>query len=95
MAARDAFVKASQLASQKVERFNLSGRPLSENDVKVVFFSQLLVELSPGRQRDEFSGDFNSLISPGAQNPVEELWRTQFESLRTAREPAGLQLTLF
>jgi putative DNA methylase len=95
MAARDAFVKASLLASQKVERFNLSGRPLSENDVKVVFFSQLLVELSPGRQRDEFLSDFDGLISSGAQNPVEELWSAQLESLRTAREPAGLQLTLF
>lgn len=53
-----AFERASATASAKIERFNRLGRNLSVNDVKVVLYSQLLVELSPGRSQVQFSSDF-------------------------------------
>jgi putative DNA methylase len=44
-----AFSQAEAIARDKVRRFNRTERRLSRNDVRVVFFSQLLVELSAGR----------------------------------------------
>jgi putative DNA methylase len=90
----DAFTAACRLTSLKVERFNSLGRKLSQNDVKVVLYSQLLVELSPGRHRDEFLIDFESPFS-GTHNMVEKLWNAQGQSLNKTNELVNPQLPLF
>ena len=90
----DAFAEVCRFAALKVERFNSLGRTLSKNDIKVVLYSQLLVELSPGRQRGEFLSDFDKL-SASICDKIEELYDTQSESLLMANGPTELQLTLF
>ena len=90
----DAFIQAVQVASSKVRRFNALGRRLSRNDVKVVLYSQLLVELSPGRKSGKFLTDLDYLFAI-ACNTVTDLWNTQDELLRQHDEVFGLQLTLF
>lgn len=44
---------AREAAAEKIQRFNGTGRKLSRNDVRVILMSQLLVELSGGRSKDE------------------------------------------
>ena len=90
----DAFAEVCRFAALKVGRFNSLGRTLSKNDIKVVLYSQLLVELSPGRQRDEFLSDFDKL-SASTYDKIEELYNTQSESLLMAKVTTELQLTLF
>lgn len=46
----DALEAAESAASDKVARFNRTGRRLSLNDVRIVVFSQALVELCAGRK---------------------------------------------
>lgn len=48
--AADALEAAELAASDKVARFNRTGRRLSLNDVRIVVFSQALVELCAGRK---------------------------------------------
>ncbi len=89
----DAFAQAMQVASSRIERFNALGRRLSQNDVKVILYSQLLVELSPGRKSDKFLTDFYNLFA-AVSSTVTELWNAQDELL-SQLEVFELQLTLF
>ena len=88
-----AFEKARAIASSKIERFNRLGRKLSLNDVKVVLYSQLLVELSPGRSQIQFSSDFEDIVS-NAQQDIDILWERQVENEVEHDEP-HFQLALF
>ena len=91
--ASDAYDRAYAIASTKIKRFNRLGRKLSVNDVKVILYSQLLVELSPGRNQLQFCSDFESLVSQ-AQNDVDVLWEKQAEN-QAENESSHYQLTLF
>jgi putative DNA methylase len=88
-----AYERAYNLASAKVNRFNRTGRKLSANDIKVVLYSQLLVELSPGRTQLQFCSDFESVVLQ-AQNNVDGLWKKQAET-QPQKINSHYQLTLF
>lgn len=89
----EALEKAYSIASSKIERFNYLGRNLSLNDVKVVFYSQLLVELSPGRSQRKFRSDFESIMS-GAESNMNNLWEKQTTNQEMQASP-HYQLSLF
>ena len=55
-----AVAAATQVAGEKVRRFNKRGRALSRNDVRVIFSSQLLVELSAERDEGEVIADYET-----------------------------------
>ena len=90
----DAFARGFGLTSSRLRRFNSSGRMLSKNDVKVIFLSQILVELSAGRPIDEFLCDFEELV-PQVSSSVTMLWTSQGESLEAHRQTQDRQLELF
>lgn len=90
---QDTLARSSQIASQKIEQFNATGRRLSQNDVKVILYSQLLVELCPERERDEFLSDFDQLLSTMCDT-VRRLWSNQDEILCQSKL-FSLQPTLF
>ena len=69
----DALTQADLKAREKVSRFNHVGRSLSRNDVFVIFISQLLVELFPGRVKDEILIDLKDLLS-GTKLLIEKIW---------------------
>ena len=71
-----AFKAAVRLASEKVARFNKTQRRLSRNDVQVVLLSQLLVELSAGRDAEAVEEALGSLWD-SAKRAVEEIWSGQ------------------
>jgi putative DNA methylase len=71
-----AWKAAKQRASEKVRRFNGVGRRLSRNDVRVVFMSQVLVELSAGRDCEETLTNLMPMVLR-AQDVIESLWSTQ------------------
>ena len=74
-----AFELAYTTAASKIERFNCFGRKLSVNDIKIILYSQLLVELSPGRNQKQFSSDFESLMKY-IEKDKDELWKRQAET---------------
>ena len=85
--------RAYAIASSKIKRFNRLGRRLSQNDIKVVFYSQLLVELSPGRSKTQFCEDFGYVVA-NAKNEIDVLWETQAKN-QTRQETPNYQLALF
>lgn len=74
--AEQVFENASHIAIQKVDRFNKTQRQLSRNDVRVVVLSQLLVELSAGRDMQQVVDAFSRLL-PRAKTRVEDIWSHQ------------------
>jgi hypothetical protein len=52
------------------------GRKLSANDVKVILYSQILVELSAGREAGPFLDDFNDL-SQSSEEKIKTLLEIQ------------------
>jgi putative DNA methylase len=88
-----AFENACQATASKVKRFNRSGRELSANDVKVILFSQILVDLSPGRSQAQFFSDFESIMTT-AETEVTTLWQRQAEN-EVEPQPSAYQLPLF
>ncbi len=88
-----AYEDACSIASSKIKRFNLLGRTLSKNDAKIVLFSQLLVELSPGRNSTQFCSDFEYLAI-NIQDSVIDLWKTQSNN-KVENQPSNYQLALF
>ena len=86
----EAFTRACQVASMKIKRFNKLARTLSLNDIKVIFYSQLLVELSPGRSGEEFIGDFNNVTS-SSSSIIKNMWEGQTETLSESRQLSPLQ----
>lgn len=60
----DAAMEAAELAAEaKVRRFNGTGRRLSLNDVRIVVYSQALVELCAGRQPEDVLSAFEASMS--------------------------------
>ena len=76
--------KAAEVASDRVRRFNAAGRKLSRNDVLVVYSSQLLVELSPGRDSSEFRRSLDRL-QPKIDPLIENTWRAQEIQTRSSQ----------
>jgi putative DNA methylase len=68
--------QAYQTASSNIKRFNKLGRKLSANDVKVILYSQILVELSAGREAGPFLDDFNDL-SQSSEEKIKTLLEIQ------------------
>jgi len=73
---KDAWAAAEQRTAEKIQRFNRAGRRLSRNDVRVVLMSQVLVELSAGRDVEEMLAAIAHVV-PKAQNAIESLWAAQ------------------
>jgi len=71
-----AFASAVDSTREKVARFNKTQRRLSRNDVRVVLLSQLLVELSAGRDAEAVENALGELWDQ-AKTAVEELWGGQ------------------
>jgi len=66
-----AFDGAMKMAKQQIQEFRLHNKRLSQNDIRVILLSHLLVYLAPGRDRIEFIEDFKKL-SLKAKLRVEE-----------------------
>ncbi len=90
----EAFSSATRNAASKIQRFNGLGRLLSHNDIKVVVLSQLLVELSAGRSREETLTDFNTLLL-GSAEVIGALHNGQKRAAASLYQPAAQQLVLF
>jgi putative DNA methylase len=93
----DAMAQAEAAAEQRVSRFNRGGRRLSRNDVRVILLSQLLVELSPGRDCREMAESLEMQLA-GCKESVERIWSAQtIYEAQEAAEPEGRsqQLSLF
>ncbi len=81
---------ANRAAGEKVRRFNKRGRALSRNDVRVIFSSQLLVELSAERDEEELIADYET-AADRLEEMIDATWAAQIveESLPPlAPEPA-------
>ncbi len=89
-----AYDAAVHSVAWKIRRFNGQGRMLSHNDIKVVLLSQLLVELSPGRDRVELLTSFNTLMLRATET-IDELHVTQTQTEASLYKPAVQQLVLF
>jgi putative DNA methylase len=84
-------------AAAKVRRFNATGRHLSLNDVRIVVYSQALVELSAGRGPAEVLDTFERSLEACAA-VSQRLFIGQDQQTRTARVvPTGqpIQASLF
>jgi putative DNA methylase len=62
--------------TSKITRFNLVGKKLSRNDVRVIFFSQLLVEFSAGRDENAINGELRNILLEN-KFTIESLWDHQ------------------
>jgi putative DNA methylase len=89
-----AFSNAKCNATGKIQRFNGLGRLLSLNDIRVVFLSQLLVELSPGRNRDAMLTSFNTLLLRSGEI-ITTMYGDQAQARVSLYQPAAQQLVLF
>lgn len=72
----DSTWRAEATVKDHVSRFNATGRWLSRNDVRVMLFSRLLVELSPSRDACEIGAALKALL-PYSKEAVERIWATQ------------------
>ncbi len=90
----EAFISATRSAAWKIRRFNGLGRLLSHNDIKVVVLSQLLVEVSAGRSREETLTGFNTLLL-GSAEVIDALHDDQKRAAASLYQPAVQQLVLF
>lgn len=72
----DSTWRAEATVKDHVSRFNATGRWLSRNDVRVMLFSRLLVELSPSRDACEMGAALKALL-PYSKEAVERIWATQ------------------
>lgn len=73
---KQALTKSEKLTALKISRFNSVGRRLSRNDVRVVFFSQLLVELSAGRDEDDITQALKDIFIKN-KLIIDTLWNLQ------------------
>lgn len=80
--------RAAEKTAQKVRRFNRAGRRLSRNDVRVVILSQLLVELSAGRERNDVLEALEALISE-TRHEAEACWSRQDVAGASDHETTG------
>ena len=94
---REVHGRALSRAREQVKRFNGVGRALSENDVRVVLQSQVLVELSNSEPRTGTTVSLSALsrLLASTSASVTELWRDQ-EVIEDAADSAEThQLRLF
>lgn len=89
-----ALVSAMRNATWRIQRFNRLGRILSNNDTRVVFLSQLLVELSPGRNREEVLTSFSTLLLRSAAI-IDAMHNDQTQAAVPLYQPVIQQLVLF
>ena len=97
MTEESALENVARLGADQVQRFNMVGRELSQNDVRVVFLSQLLVELSAGRNRQELRLSLDSLLAK-TDRLVVDAWYHQTAQPPSVRTEAGAnseQLSMF
>lgn len=86
---------AVETGRRRVERFSAAGRELSLNDVRVILLSQLLVELSAGRNGSEVGRSLDLLL-PKTGRLTEELWRNRRVEVPAIHGvPSVTQLSLF
>lgn len=90
---RSVLQDAKNMAAGKVARFNQAGRMLSRNDALIILISQLLVELSAGRQEKDFMTALESLLS-SARDVSENIYRTQTKHKVPTEEPRQATLRL-
>ena len=91
----DTLRAAQEACRHRVERFTTGGRELSLNDVRVIFRSQLLVELSAGREADEVEHSFDLLL-PKTDRLTDEIWRSQqIQAPSSDIVPPITQISLF
>ena len=90
----DALQAAQEACSHRVERFRAGGRELSLNDVRVIFRSQLLVELSAGREAGEVGRSLDLLL-PKSDGLTDQVWRSQQVQAPSSIIPSVKQLSLF
>lgn len=91
----DALEVAAATARSRVARFSSAGRELSLNDVRVILLSQLLVELSAGRDGREVNRSWD-LLQPTLDSLAEEIWSNQkIEAPASHGVPSVTQLSLF
>jgi putative DNA methylase len=76
LAKEQVLIQSERNAREKVSRFNSTGRILSRNDVLVVLLSQMLVELSAGREEEECLSEFNQL-APKIKILIEQIYSHQ------------------
>lgn len=88
--APEALRRATTVAEDRVSRFNRSGRRLSRNDARVVLLSQLLVELSPGREARSMSWQLEQIL-PQVTQAVEQIWSAQVIYEEPGAEEAEVQ----
>ncbi len=89
-----ALSSAYQSALSSIGRLNNLGRKLSKNDIKIILYSQILVALSPGRERAQFLADFRHL-SEKAKNRINTLFEKQVAAIDKAKQIAHPQLSMF
>lgn len=91
-----ALASAADSAALKVARFNEVGRQLSRNDARVIFLSQLLVELCAGRSVSEMEAELHRLL-PVTRSRIEKIWEDQRIASPIERRSryAEAQLSLF
>lgn len=92
-----AFTTAVHLTAGKVARFNKTRRRLSRNDVRVVLLSQLLVELSAGRDAQAVERELGDLWDAAKRSVEEirsgqEIFETDPDEEAEAESPAQLRL---
>jgi putative DNA methylase len=73
---QQALLRSEKLTASKMLRFNSIGRKLSRNDILVVFLSQLLVELSGGRDGDDIIQAFKDIFFKN-KLILDSLWNHQ------------------
>lgn len=84
---RLALLAAAESGLSRIERFNATGRRLSRNDVRVVIFSQLLVQLSAGRSAEALRIGLDILLRC-ADEHIDAAWRNQTLHDRTTVRPS-------
>jgi putative DNA methylase len=70
------FGLAKKEASRKISRFNLIGRHLSKNDIRIILLSQLLVELSAGNNLGDVMKGIEKLF-PITREIINKCWNEQ------------------
>jgi putative DNA methylase len=73
-----------QKTVEKVGAFNRNGRRLSRNDVRVILLSQLLVDLSAGREVSQVCECWQEIV-PTIKSSVESIWHDQEVPPKVAR----------
>jgi hypothetical protein len=88
---KQALRKSQNITTSKITRFNSIGRRLSRNDIRVILFSQLLVELAAGRDEANITNALKDTLIK-TRNIIDSLWKQQCAEIPNLAFP---QLNLF